>query len=133
MRTTFSNRAVIVPGGDFYRAYDIKLEQGDKDFYSLSMLSCKQFLIDALQKPGGNIPNSVLEQSIAYPIGMAFIDNKYYLLSHIVVDDKVLMYPEFLLNEGFSLTNITNIYANSDLTDSLYEKLLLIKEEQPNE
>jgi hypothetical protein len=129
MRTTYSNRVVTVPGGQFYRTYDVKLEQGDKDLYSLSMISSKQFLIESMKKTGEDIPESILKSTIAYPIGIAFIDNKYYLLSHIVIDDLALVYPEFSLNEGFSLSNISSINSFSELESSLQQRLLIIKEE----
>jgi hypothetical protein len=129
MRTTYSNRVVLVPGGQFYRTYELKLEQGDKDLYSLSMMSSKQFLIESMKKTGEDIPESILMNTIAYPIGIAYIDNKYYLLSHIVIDDLALIYPEFSLNEGFSLSDISTLSSSSELESSLQQRLLIIKEE----
>jgi hypothetical protein len=86
-----------------------------------------------MKKTGEDIPESILKSTIAYPIGIAFIDNKYYLLSHIVIDDLALVYPEFSLNEGFSLSDISSINSFSGLESSLHQRLLIIKEEVKSE
>lgn len=129
LRTTYSNQVLITPLGKFAVEYDIKLAEGEKTLYNLSILSSKQFMLEAFK--GGEVDPNILSQSLAYPIGITYQNNTLYLLSHIVLDDKALEHPNFKLADGYSLKLIKDLKEEdkvliNELQKSFADRLILV-------
>jgi hypothetical protein len=123
IRTTYSNEVLIQEKNKATREYVAHFPYADNSLESLCILTCKQAMQEAFKD--NDVPSEVVANSGAYPMGVCFYEDKFYLLSHVVLDESFIK-PE-LLSEGYKFVPISHINPQDTLQQAFYEKLILVK------